>query len=442
MQTKLYRLFSSVRLAIFLFLALAVTSIFGTLVQQGLPLERYEKIFSPDVFVVLKFFNVFDMYHSWWFTLLLVLLSINILACTFKQTPRVMNLTFPRKREIDDSVFTSSQIRKTWHSQQDLSDLEEQTQVLLKSLAGTPVQVKKINDARYFFAERGKYSCLGMVFVHVSILFILGGGLIGTIWGFSGQMNVVEGTTSDTVLLFSGTGTEKLGFDVRCDDFTVDFYEMGMPKEYRTDVTILEGGKKVASGTIRVNHPLIYNGLKFCQATYGIAGIDNFRIVVQNSRTGKKTGLTMGLMEKAALPESTASFAITRFVPNQGGEIPAVMGVLLEPGKAHDIFWIEKNKRKEKGDFTFTLQDFDKHYYTGIQVSKDPGVPFVWTGFSLILSGFILSLFFAHTRVWLRIAAVQGGYEISLAADVSKNKKVFREKLEGLIGTLQQGGAA
>jgi len=352
-----------------------------------------------------------------------------------------MKLTFPGEREIDDSVFTSSQIRKTWHSHQDISALEEQTQVLLKALALKPTQVDKKN-AHYFFAEKGKYSRLGMVFVHISILFILGGGLIGTIWGFDGQMNVVEGATSDTVLLYGGTGTKKLGFGVRCDNFTVDFYETGMPKEYRSDLTIVEGERKVMSGSVRVNHPLTYKGLKFCQATYGVAGMDNFRVVIQNNSTGKKTVLTLGLMQKVPIPESTVSFAIAKYVPNQGRRKPAVLGVLLEPGKAHDIFWIEKNERKEKGDFTFTLRDFDKRYYTGIQVSKDPGVPLVWTGFFLILAGFILSLFFVHKRVWLRIVAERGGYEISLAANISKNKKAFKEKLEGLIGTFQQGGAA
>ncbi|MCK4534542.1 MAG: cytochrome c biogenesis protein ResB, partial [Syntrophobacterales bacterium] len=70
--------------------------------------------------------------------------------------------------------------------------------------------------------------------------------------------------------------------------------------------------------------------------------------------------------------------------------------------------------------------------YTGIQVSKDPGVPLVWIGFCLIMIGFILSLFFAHKRIWLRISGSQGKYEISIAASISKNRKPFEEKLEEL----------
>jgi len=107
----------------------------------------------------------------------------------------------------------------------------------------------------------------------------------------------------------------------------------------------MNDGKKVDSGTIRVNHPFIYKGLKFCQATYGIAGVSDFKVVTKNNGTGDETVLKLNMMKKVSLPGSNASFAIARFVTDHGGMGPAVLGVLLEPGKAHDIFWIFQNGR-------------------------------------------------------------------------------------------------
>jgi len=52
------------------------------------------------------------------------------------------------------------------------------------------------------------------------------------------------------------------------------------------------------------------------------------------------------------------------------------------------------------------------------------------------MMGFILSLFFTHKRIWLRISGSQDKYEISIAASVSKNRKTFEEKLEGLTGKI------
>jgi cytochrome c biogenesis protein len=439
MIKKLNKLFSSVKLTIFLFFSLSVTSILGTIIQQGLAIERYKALYSSGVFSVLKFFDIFDMYHSWWFTTLLVLLSINIIACTSRQTLRITKLICPAKKEIDHTVFRSSQIRKTFQSQKKLSDIERQAEILIKSLVENPVKTVK-NDTIYFFAEKGKYSRLGMIFVHISVLLILAGGLIGNILGFNGQMNIVEGNRSDTVILFGGKGTEEIGFDVCCDDFTVEFYETGMPKEYKTDLTIIDDEKKAASGTIRVNHPFFYKGLKFCQATYGIAGVSDFLIGARNNKTRKTIVLKPDIMKKVPLPGSNASFAIAKFVSDHGGMGPAVLGVLIEPGKAHDIFWIFQNggniNQQQRGGFTFTLKEFTKLYYTGIQVSKDPGVPLVWTGFGLIMIGFMLSLFFAHMRIWLRISGSQDGHEISIAASVSKSRKPFEEKLEKLTGKI------
>ncbi|MBN2299128.1 MAG: cytochrome c biogenesis protein ResB, partial [Deltaproteobacteria bacterium] len=280
MYSRLYNVLSSARLAVTLFFTLAATSVIGTLLQQGLPLERYEELFGREVFSVLAFFNIFDMYHSWWFRLLIVLFSLNILACTLRQMPRMMRLLFPGKTDIDEAVFRSSQLRRTCHSREAMSDLEQRSVSLLKSLAGAPVLMTKDN-VLYLFAESGRYSRSGMFLVHISILFILCGALIGALWGFSGQMNIAEGAKSDTVRLFNAKVPDKtLDFDVVCNDFNVDFYKTGMPKEYKTDLTIREDGRDVLTGSITVNHPLVYRGLKLCQATYGIADVSNFRVAV------------------------------------------------------------------------------------------------------------------------------------------------------------------
>jgi len=116
-------------------------------------MERYKALYSPGVFSVLKLFNIFNMYHSWWFTTLLILLSINIIVCTFKQVPRIIRLISPEKKEVDDSIFKSSQIRETFQSQKRLSDIERQAEIIIKSLVGTPVKMVR-DDAIYFQAER------------------------------------------------------------------------------------------------------------------------------------------------------------------------------------------------------------------------------------------------------------------------------------------------
>jgi len=429
----IYRAFGSAKLAIFLFFALALTSIMGTVVPQGLSPEKYQSLYSSGLYSLLDFLDIFDMFHSWWFTVLLGLLAVNLIVCTVTQFRRIYSVYLVPGRGVDDdTVFRSSQFKKSYRSDKGLSEIEGQSKRLLKSLIGRPVSVRR-GGSSYLFAEKGKYSRLGVVFVHLSVLFILAGSLIAAIWGFDGRMAIVEGEASNRVFLSGERHAVMLAFDVRCNDFTVDFYEKGVPKEYLSDLSILEKGKEILSAPVRVNHPLRYRGFKFYQTTYGVAQKSYFLVKVRNKRTGEETLMKMGMMEKVPLPGAEAQLAIGEFRPDYQGRGPAVLGVLFEEGKPHRMFWIRKEgmfeKSKEDGNFTFNLEDFKRYYYTGLRVTKNPGMPLVWDGFLLVLIGFILNLFFAHERIWVRISGAKEGCEISIAAGSSKRREVLEKKL-------------
>jgi cytochrome c biogenesis protein len=65
-------------------------------------------------------------------------------------------------------------------------------------------------------------------------------------------------------------------------------------------------------------------------------------------------------------------------------------------------------------------------------VTKDPGVWVVWVGCSLMIIGFIVSFFFSHQRVWIRIPKGPQG-EIVLAGSANKNKVGFEKRFEDLV---------
>lgn len=437
MTGKLLKFFSSVKLTVFLFLALALSSILGTLVRQDLPLETQQSLYSPGVFSVLHFLDAFDMYHSWWFTVLLAFLAANIIVCTWRQLPRVTRLIFGTKKNCDDSVFRTSPIRKKYTVRGDIEAIRTACEAIVQELAGSPA-AQSIGGSFYLHAEKGRYSRLGMPFVHLSVLLILFGGVIGTVFGFIGQMNIIEGEQAGEVTLYGEQETRDLGFDVRCDAFTVEFYESGMPREYRSDLSIVErGGETLAQGVVRVNHPFVYEGFKFCQASYGIAGARNYLIGATNGKTGEETDLKIDIMREMSLPEGEALLVLAKFSPDYKGLGPSVLAVLMGPGDERDMFRIFSKgsgfNRVRKSGLAFSLKDFEMLYYTGIQVSRDPGVAFVWAGFCLIILGFVLHLFSSHRRVCMKLSGTPEHCELLAAASADKNRKNFEEKLDGLI---------
>lgn len=431
MGKGIYNFLASVRLTIVLFLTLAVASIFGTIIQQGLPLERYETLYSPRMFSILEFFDLFDMYHSWWFISLLVLLAMNITACTIQRIPAIRRQIAREAHEADDSVFTDSRTRIAIHSDDPLPVLEERTISFLKAF-GPPPWITRTAGKIYYYCEQWRWAKLGMPLVHLSVLLILGGALIGTIWGFTGSMTLIEGQESNVIFPSGDDDGMTLDFSVRCDRFTVDFYPSGMPRVFKTDVTILEKGKPMLSDSIQVNHPLFYHGLKFHQSTYELAAVKDFTIDARDQRTGETHRLTVLPMKKASLPGADASIAVGRFVPNFEGQGPAVLAVYIEPGTPHQIFWLPRNRPSQAGatgDFIFTFEDFDGLYYSGLQIRKDPGVNIVRVGFILIVVGVALSLMVNRRRMWVRIETGEGGSRITVAAQADRNRAAFEERI-------------
>src|SRR5205809_5907724 len=79
--------FSSLKLAIFLMITLAILSTVGTVIQQGERPEVYIKEYGENAywwFVTLVFV---DIYHTWHFSTVLVLLCINSLTCFLQRLP-------------------------------------------------------------------------------------------------------------------------------------------------------------------------------------------------------------------------------------------------------------------------------------------------------------------------------------------------------------------
>ena len=86
---ELVEFFASVKLAIFLFLFIAITATIGTVIQQGERAEVYVQEYGENAYRWFLRLGFTDVYHTWWFTSLLGLLCVNSLTCFYKRFPSV-----------------------------------------------------------------------------------------------------------------------------------------------------------------------------------------------------------------------------------------------------------------------------------------------------------------------------------------------------------------
>jgi cytochrome c biogenesis protein len=95
---------------------------------------------------------------------------------------------------------------------------------------------------------------------------------------------------------------------------------------------------------------------------------------------------------------------------------------------------------QQRGDeFVLTFEGFTEKEYTGLSVTKDPGVWVVWFGCGLMIFGLIVSFFFSHQRVWVRIPKGPGG-EIVLAGSANKNRVSFEKTFDELVDGVRKKG--
>ncbi|NOY13656.1 MAG: cytochrome c biogenesis protein ResB [Deltaproteobacteria bacterium] len=444
LSDRVWDFFCSLKLTITIMLLLAVTSIIGTVIQQNAPAADYIKEYGQanyKLFVKLQFV---DMYHSWWFIGLLGLFSINLICCSIKNFPRAWKFVKSPMLVASPGILKNSANRAEYTTKEDKQQLAGRLTDLLKKEFGKTT-VTEVDGKLYLFAQKGIYSRFGAYMTHLSILIIMAGAIIGNLWGYKAYVNIVEGTSIKQVLSSSGQTPINLGFTVRCDNFSVIYYPNSRrPKDYYSDLVVLENGREMVHKRIEVNDPLTYKGITFYQASYGSAGNAIFKIKVTENATGKTMNFNARRGEHVKLPNGY-SFSINGFTENDRQFGPAMQLHVNSPDGKHGRPFIVWQKYpqfdvKRAGTFSFALINYEEPQFTGLQVAKDPGVNIVWFGSFLMVFGSLTAFFFSHKRIWACLETAGGKTKLQVVANAHRNQPgfalafdEFKQKLDAVV---------
>lgn len=441
---SLWDFFCSLKLTMFLLISLAVISIIGTVIPQGIPPEEYLAQISPAKIKIYKALGFFDMYHSWWFILLLYLLTVNLIACSFKRLPYIWKIITQPATLLSDGLEKSLTNLATIKSSNAPAAVKDQAAAFLKAEFAEPV-VTEADGAWHLFAQKTPWCRLSVYFVHLSIIIIFIGALIGSLFGYKGYVNIIEGESVGTVMTRSGKELD-FGFSVRCEQFSVTNYPNGSPKEFKSILTVLENGKPVpgySNVRVIVNDPLTYKGITFYQSSYGDAGERRFLVTDLDGKNA--VPLTVGSNSSATLPDGS-TMHVLETTPDIAPYSPGLSGpaanieIHTPSGEServvvyanHPELNIEHAKHHGKGP-VLHFKGEEKRVYTGLQVAKDPGVGIVWLGCFLMVFGIYAAFFLSHRRIWVRI---QNG-SVTVGGNASKNPGAFQQAFEVLVDRLK-----
>jgi len=455
-SNKIWKFFSSVKLTFSLLIILAIVSILGTVIpQRGQGAMEFARNLSPEMFRFMNSLNLFDMYHSLWFRLILVCLTLNLIVCSIDRFPAAWKRFLVLPRPDRNKPFENLPSQQVFSVQGDSKQNADTVEKFLRRRY-KQINTKKAEDTEFFYVAKGRYSHFGVYLVHLSVLLILIGGLVGSFFGFEGYVNIAEEEQINTITLRKSMSPLTLGFEVRCDKFTVDFYESGAPKEYRSDLSFIVNGKEVEKRSVLVNHPVQFRGMTFYQANYGTVPGKKVRLkILRRTSQPENTTIEIEKRNSKPLPGNEGQFRVVDLKGDFMRIGPAVL-ISIQPNEGKEIrFWVFKDHETIKERFpgllnrfpklnpssfkpyTFFLDEFKTRYYTGLQVNKDPGVSIVWAGFFLIVAGFIVTFFVSHRRIWVRLLSNNGETGISVAGTSNKNPVGLQRELDHLANDLR-----
>lgn len=432
----LWNILKSVRLTLFLLALLAAASIIGTLIggQDGI-----------------------GIYHSLWFRLIIFCLAVNLIVCSIDRFPAALRRFRLTPAPDRTKVFEDATPRSISLPGAGVEKVSSTVQGYLRSRFNK-MAVKDSVGASFIYCEKGRFSLFSVYLVHLSVLFILIGAIIGSIFGFDGYVYIPEGGSRDRFFTINKEGYNywDLGFSVQCEKFLIDYYEKDHSeavKEYRSDLNFFVDNKKVLSKSLLVNHPIKFMGVTFYQADYDYLFGDKIVLKITDDEKGdEETAIVLEKGKDVTLPDNKGEVTLSEIKENLMDMMgPAALINIKSPDGQETPIWLFPDMDFIKGrfpeilefsqkfnpsaysPFTFELDEIETIPYTVLQVARDPGVPLVFIGFILIVVGLFLTFFASHRRFWIRVTDERGEVKINLAGTANKNQVGMERELDRLL---------
>jgi cytochrome c biogenesis protein len=454
--------FRSVRFNIGLFAVIAFASAIGTFLPQNKPAaESFGKVvgwFGPswgpkvgDLFDTLGFFNI---YHTWWFGGLFALMAFDVIACNLRRLPALPYGPVADKEMTPADLLARADQRAAFVSPKNVGETEA---ALLTWLQSKRMAVKtggvRLSGAaaggQILFAAKHRIQRWGDFILHVSIVAVLAGGLLGALLGFEEELPLFEGKTLTL---------KHRPYNVTLHDFDIEYYRTtGAPSLFASDLEVTENGRVLARKRIIVNDPLDLHGVRFYQASWGMAyEFRAAKLVVAGRIVELKPGVV------TPLDGAPFSLRANIFYPTFGldargdatnvnfeGHNPALQIDFLEKGEIKGRIWL----LKKRPDLAFRitdgahvarmpppplrLLDVDPILFSGVKVGYDPGAKVFWFGAVTLLTGLCLHFYWHQRRLRFVVTPRGAGADVAVGVWTSRAAADFQAEFQAWVAEMK-----
>lgn len=461
-------LISSVRFGVVLLCILVVLSIIGMLIvqQNVIPgFDTYYASLTPAEQKVFGFLGLFDIYHSWYYNLILLILSLNIVLASIDRFPSVWKGYFkrPKLNATKPWLLNQQQNAQAEYIEANAPELLEKVKRAFAKHRLRPVVTER-DGATFVFGESGRLNRLGAYIVHVALLTLFLGHFVALQTGFDADVRMIPGDTTDQIQMIRFDLDKKEKFNVQvpfsmtCTDIQQKLIDqrgsiaVTNTLDWRTQMRVDDPEYGTTIADISMNQPFDYRGYRFFQAqTIPVGNARTIKLDVTPVDGGETIRLDIPRLGSTQMPDGTF-VEYEEFLPDftfgpdgkpdtRSGDYNnpvAVLGVTRPGEERIRVFAFGSNVPDNipvaapKAGFKWRLSEFEKSPFAHVlSIKYDPyhGAFIAWYfgGFGLM---FALSFvfFFSHRRVWAMIEETDGRVFMTLAGNANRNHAAFEEK--------------
>ncbi len=480
---------SSVRFGVAQLIILVIFSMIGMLVlQQNVQgFDAYYVSLTPAEKLVFGRLGLFDIYHSWYYNLLLLTLSLNIILASIDRFPSAWAYIRDPKRTATKAWLRAQRSNETVNlGQVHQKEATERLKSVFSKFGLRPVATdvdsieygmdaegrkdfSVINNrtSTVVFGESGRLNRMGPYIVHVFLLTLFLGHFVALQTGFDADVRMIPGATTSEIQKIEFDLDKKIKYNVtipfsmECTDIQQRLInengsiDVNNTLDWRTQMRITdpEYGETIAD--VSMNKPFNYRGYRFFQAqTIPVGNARQITIDATPQTGGAALKVELRRNGKTDLPDGTV-VEYAEFMPDftfggdgqpdtKSGEYNnpvAVLNVTPPQGERQRVFAFASGVAENipvgapKAGYKWRLSDYEKSPLAHIlSIKYDPydGAFIAWYigGFGLI-GALIFVFFYTHKRVWAHIEKLDdGSIEVVLGGDANRNQVAFNEKIE------------
>ena len=438
-----WRQLTSMRTALILLMLMGLAAIPGSLIpqrsQNPIAVRQYF-IDSPELARWIERLSGFTVYSSPWFSAIYILLFISLIGCVL---PRTLEHFKSMRAKPPATPRNLSRMEYFQEFPGSGSELDLATKWFKKNRFRVRVEGQSIS------AEKGYLRETGNLLFHLSLILILLGVSIGSLFGMRGEAIINKGerfisvpTSYDTLSFGKLSDDESLQpFVIEVIDFVAKYdLRTNAPQDYTATVRVTNAGEKTSAiKTLKVNSPLTFGNTRVYLQANGYSPIVTVRdsmgmVALQGPVPFLPQDGNLRSIGAIKVPDANpqvgfvGSFLPTYARDGANGGISVFPEALdpkllfsiwkgdlgLDSGIPQSVYRIDTSKMERIGldslkpgetfsypEGSITFEAFTP--WINLAIVDDPGKSYSLYGAIAAILGLLASLFGRRRRIWIRI---------------------------------------